>query len=105
MRKQIGVRSKIQTARVDLHDLIREETPDEQKIIAKQKEINALQGEIKSNHTEYWFDVNKILTPEQRKEWKRSALLSMHGTMQPHHWMMDRNMDSHRRMMKEMHEE
>jgi len=106
MRKQIAVRSKIKTAQVDLRDLMREDTPDEQKIIAKQKEINTLQGDVKSNHIGFWFDVNKILTADQRKEWKRSGLMSMHGDRRPQHRMMHGNMRPHRRMMmEEMHEE
>jgi Spy/CpxP family protein refolding chaperone len=106
LKKQIALRSKIETARVELHDLMREEAPDQQKIITKQREINTLQGDIKSNRTGFWFDVNTILTPEQRKEWKQSPLMSMQERSGMKHRMMMRgNMSSHRYLMREMHEE
>ncbi|HMD13634.1 MAG TPA: periplasmic heavy metal sensor [Bacteroidota bacterium] len=75
MKKQIVLRSSVMSKRVDLHDFIREETPSKEKIEALQNEISKLQSEIKTNRTEFWFDVNRILKPEQQKEWKRMLLM------------------------------
>jgi len=75
MKKQIVLRSSVMSKRVDLHDLVREDTPSKEKIEALQNEIGKLQSEIKINRTEFWFDVNRILKPEQQKEWKRMLLM------------------------------
>lgn len=74
---QISVRSKIQTANVELRELVKEDSPDRARIEAKQAEINKLEGELKQNRTGFWFDVNKILTPEQQKDWKRALKMYM----------------------------
>ena len=76
-KKQIALRSKIQTARVELHSLMQEDSPDRARVEAEQNEISKLQGELKLNHTGFWFDVNKILTPEQQKEWKEHMRMIM----------------------------
>ncbi len=55
-KTQIAVRSKIQTAHVDLHDLMKEDSPDRAKFLAKQAEINKLEGELKQNRTGFWFE-------------------------------------------------
>jgi Spy/CpxP family protein refolding chaperone len=69
-KKQIAVRSKILALRVDLRGLMGEENPSKTDIQTLQGQINALRGELQANRTDFWFDVNKILTPDQRKEWK-----------------------------------
>lgn len=76
-KTQIAVRSKIQTAHVELHDLMKEDAPDRAKFLAKQAEINKLEGELEQNRTGFWFDVNKILTPEQQKDWKKQLNMQM----------------------------
>jgi Spy/CpxP family protein refolding chaperone len=76
-KTQIALRSKIQTANVELHDLMKEDSPDRAKFLAKQAEINKLEGELKQNRTGFWFDVNKILTPEQQKDWKKHLKMQM----------------------------
>ncbi|MBI5475985.1 MAG: Spy/CpxP family protein refolding chaperone [Ignavibacteriales bacterium] len=69
-KKQIDLRSKVQTMRIDLQDLTNEDTPNKSKIESKMGEISKLQNEMKLNHLDFWFSVNKILTPEQQKLWK-----------------------------------
>lgn len=76
MKKQIALRADIQTKRVELRDLIGADLPEQQKIEAKQKEISALRGDQAVNRTDFWFAVNKILTPEQQKIWKRHARMA-----------------------------
>ena len=70
-KQQITLRSKIRIAHVELADLFRDEAPDRAKIEAKQNEIIKLQGESRLSRTGFWFDVNKILKPEQQKNWKQ----------------------------------
>lgn len=114
VKKQIALRSSVMSKRVDLHDLVREDSPSKEKIEALQNEIGKLQSEIKINRTEFWFDVNRILKPEQQKEWKRMLLMrAEHRGMQDmkhgsfgknrrfdkqgpsHQWGHDQQMDPH----------
>lgn len=78
-KKQIALRSKVQTLRVDVRDSFREEKPDRGKIELKLTEITKLQGEMKTNHVAFWFDVNKALTPEQQKIWKEAPMMMHRG--------------------------
>ena len=69
-KKQIAIRSKIMSLRVDLRGLMREENPSKADIQGVQGQIGTLRAELQANRTDFWFDVNKILTPDQRKDWK-----------------------------------
>lgn len=100
-KKQIAVRAKIQTLRVDVRDAFGDDKPDRAKIESKINEITKLQGEMKTSHLALWFDVNKILTPEQQKIWKEAPMMmqregapgmrrGMHRPM-PHEEMMGDN--------------
>lgn len=78
-KKQIETSSKIQTARLDIKDLFREDNPDKGKIESKMSEISKLQNEMKMNHIDFWFVVNKILKPEQQKIWKEHRMMMGKG--------------------------
>lgn len=69
-KKQIALRSKLETMRVDLRDLLRADNPDQGKIENQMTDISKVQNEMKLNAVGHWFSVNKILTPEQQKIWK-----------------------------------
>lgn len=77
-RSRIAVRSRIQTMRLDIRDAFREEKPDRGKIESRIAEIGKLQNEMRLNRLGFWFDVNKILAPEQQAIWKK------HRGMRPH---------------------
>ncbi len=79
VKAQIGIRAKIRTAEVDLHSLFNQDSPDKAKIVAKQKEIHQFMSDIAVNRTDFWFDVNKILNPDQQKTWKRMGLMAERG--------------------------
>lgn len=74
-KKQIDIRSKIQSLRIDIKDIFKEDNPDKGKIESKMNEITKLQGEMKKNHLDFWFGVNKILKPEQQKIWKEHRMM------------------------------
>ena len=74
-KKQIAIRAKIQALRVDMRDAFRDEKPDKGKIESKMNEVTKLQGEMKSNYLAFWFDVNKMLIPEQQKIWKEAPMM------------------------------
>ncbi|MBI4810760.1 MAG: periplasmic heavy metal sensor [Ignavibacteriales bacterium] len=74
-KKQIDIRSKVQSLRIDIKDLFKEDNPDKGKIESKMNEVTKLQGEMKKNHLDFWFGVNKILKPEQQKIWKEHRMI------------------------------
>lgn len=71
MQKQIDLRAKIAHARLDYEQLTSADSPDESAIAAKIDEIAKLQVQSKKNMLDGWFAVNKILTPDQQKIWKK----------------------------------
>jgi len=71
MQKQIDLRAKIAHARLDYTQLASADSPDEDAIVAKIDEIAKLQTQVKKNLLDGWFAVNKILTPDQQKIWKK----------------------------------
>jgi len=83
-KKQIEIRSKIQTARLDIKDLFREDNPDKGKIESKMSEVSKLQNEMKINHLDFWFALNKILKPEQQKIWKEHRMMMGKGMEREH---------------------
>lgn len=78
-KKQIELRSKVQTLRIELRDLMREDSPDKKKVDGKIAEVGKIRTDMKLNHSAFWFDVNKILTPEQQKMWKERFARAAYG--------------------------
>ena len=74
-KKDVDLHSKVQTLRIDIKDLFKEDIPDKGKIESKMNEITKLQGEMKISHLDFWFGVNKILKPEQQKIWKEHRMM------------------------------
>ena len=71
MQKQlVGVRAKMQMARLDLHQLLAADNPDKAAIEAKMGEISQIALQVHSTRLNQWFEVNKILNPDQQKVWK-----------------------------------
>ena len=70
-KNMITTRSKIDIARVDLRQLYAEAQPDRSKIEDKAREIGKLETDLKLARTGFWFDVNNILTAEQKATWKK----------------------------------
>lgn len=71
MQKQIDLRSKLAHARLEYQQLTSGDSPDQAAIAAKIDEIATLQSQMKKNLLGGWFAINKILTPEQQKIWKK----------------------------------
>jgi len=71
MEKQlVGVRAKMQTARLDLRQLLAADNPDKAAIETKMGEISQVALQVHSIRLNEWFEVNKILNPDQQKVWK-----------------------------------
>ncbi len=80
-KKSVEVRGKIQLARIDLRDLMHADDPDRTAIRKKLDEIASLRTQQQLARIDHWFDVRKILTPEQQKIWKSDlrGLMMDHG--------------------------
>ncbi|MFH0992328.1 MAG: periplasmic heavy metal sensor [bacterium] len=70
-KQGITHRGKRETANLDLQQLLRAESPDKAAIEKKVNEIAQLDAQGKLLKINHWFGVNKILTPDQQKVWKR----------------------------------
>jgi Spy/CpxP family protein refolding chaperone len=71
MQKQlVGVRAKRQTAMLELRQLLGADTPDRSAIERKMNEVSQIGMQAKLLRLNHWFEVNKILTPEQQKVWR-----------------------------------
>ena len=72
MEKQtIAQRAKVATARVELQQLLKGETPEKSTIEKKISETADLGAQLHMIKINSWFAVNKLLNPEQQKEWKK----------------------------------
>lgn len=71
MQKQIDVRANIAHARIDYQELASAADPDQKALSAKLEDIAKLKGQLRTNMLDGWFAINKILTPEQQKTWKK----------------------------------
>lgn len=69
-KDMVDQRAEIAKARLSLGDLLKAENPDRTKIAKQIESIGALEGSAKLKVLDHWFAVNKILTPEQQKQWK-----------------------------------
>jgi Spy/CpxP family protein refolding chaperone len=71
MQKQIDLRAKVAHACLDYQQLVSADSPDESAIAAKINDIAQLRVQLKKNMLDGWFAINKILTPDQQKIWKK----------------------------------
>jgi protein CpxP len=69
-KKNIDVEAKQKLARLELHELMGADAPDQAKINAKISELSKLRETLMRNHIESVLAVQKVLTPEQRKKAK-----------------------------------
>jgi Spy/CpxP family protein refolding chaperone len=76
-KRQIDTRAKIQSLRLDVRSQFKSDNPDRAKIESMTDQISKLQSDMKKNRIGFWFDVQKMLTPEQQKIWKERSLAMM----------------------------
>jgi Spy/CpxP family protein refolding chaperone len=67
--EKIPLQNALMRERLELRALWMQTNPDEQKILAKQKEINTLRAQIEEKATKNRLEMRKILTPEQQAKW------------------------------------
>lgn len=98
-KKQIELRSKLESAQLDLRRLLDADAPDKSAIEKKINEIASAQTAVKMNHFNGWFEKNKVLTPEQQKIWKKA----MHRRMKSTHRVMQEVQKERMPMMERKH--
>lgn len=84
------LREKMFDKSVELRKLWLEATPDRNKITVKQKEVRALRNQLEDKKTVYRFEINKVLTKDQKEKlatsgWnKKSGFGPRGGKRGPH---------------------
>ena len=70
-KQTIAQKAKEETARVELRQLLKADAPDKSAIEKKINEIAELTVQMHMIKINSWFTINKLLTPEQQKTWKK----------------------------------
>ena len=65
-KETLPLRNEMQIKKLELSTLWAQTNPDQEKILAKQKEINALRAQMQEKGTKNRLEMRKILTPEQQ---------------------------------------
>ncbi|MCK9409627.1 MAG: periplasmic heavy metal sensor [Bacteroidetes bacterium] len=94
-KKQIELKAKLETSRLELHRLFAAETLDKSAVEKKMTEVSQQHVALRMNHINCWAEKNKLLNADQQKIWKKN--------LQRHPGAMDHNragqMMRHRNMM------
>jgi Spy/CpxP family protein refolding chaperone len=67
-KETLPLRNEMQTKQLELRTLWAQTNPEQEKIIAKQKEVNALRTQLQEKGTKVRLEMRKILTPEQQAQ-------------------------------------
>ncbi len=90
LKETISIRNDLALKQVELRTLWLQTSPEEVKILAKEKEINALRAQIQEKATKYLLEGRKVLTPEQQM---RATAFFMRGGFGFHRGMEWRGRD------------
>lgn len=80
-KQQIGQRAKVQTAAVELRQLLRAENPDKAAIEKKINEMAQLRAQLQISRVHQMLNVRKVLTPEQQKMVREAVKERVKGHM------------------------
>jgi Spy/CpxP family protein refolding chaperone len=67
-KETLSLRNEMQIKKLELRTLWAQTNPDQDKILAKQKEINALRAQLQEKGTRHRLEMRKVLTPEQQAQ-------------------------------------
>jgi Spy/CpxP family protein refolding chaperone len=70
-KQTIAQKAKEETARVELRQLLKADTPDKSAIEKKISDIADQRVQMHMIKINSWFAINKLLTPDQQKTWKK----------------------------------
>jgi len=76
-KKSVEQQAGLKTARLELAELFKADQPNQSAIEKKVGEISQLQSQQRLLLVDHWFAVNKLLTPEQQKIWKKASAQMM----------------------------
>ncbi len=68
LKETISMRNDLDLKQIELRTFWLQTNPEEGKILAKEKEINALRAQIQEKATKYLLEGRKVLTPAQQAE-------------------------------------
>jgi Spy/CpxP family protein refolding chaperone len=91
-KQTVAQRAKEETARIELQQLLKADTPDKSAIEKKINEIANLEVQMHMIKINSWFAVNKLLNPDQQKNWKK---VLEHGPALQRHRMMGQMRNMH----------
>ena len=85
LKQTIAQKAKLATARVELQQILKSDSPDKAAIEKKINEMADLGVQLHMIKVNSWFAVNKLLTADQQKTWKivleRGPALQRHRMM------------------------
>jgi Spy/CpxP family protein refolding chaperone len=70
-KQTITQKAKEETARLELRQLLKADAPDKSAIEKKINDIADLKVQMHMIKISSWFAINKLLTPDQQKTWKK----------------------------------
>jgi len=70
-KQSVAQKAKLATAQIELQQLFKADNPEKAAIEKKLNEIANISVQSRMIKIDSWFAINKILTPEQQKTWKR----------------------------------
>jgi len=91
-KQAIAQKAKVETARVELQQILKADTPDKSAIEKKINEMASMKVQMHMIKVNSWFAVNKLLNPEQQKTWKK---VLEHGLELQQHRMMRQIRERH----------
>jgi len=68
-KETLPLRNEIMAKELELRTLWSQANPDQEKILAKQREINQLRAQMQEKSIQHRLEMRKILTPEQQAQW------------------------------------
>ena len=84
----VSLRNEMQTKRLELRTLWTAPTPDKNKILTKQRELNELRDKMQVKATDFRLDIRKVLSPEQAAQMGTNASgMGFHRGMMGKHSM------------------
>jgi Spy/CpxP family protein refolding chaperone len=72
-KKAVEQQAQMKTARLELAELFKADQPNQSAIQKKLGDISQLQSQQRLLRVDHWFAVNKLLTPDQQKIWKKAS--------------------------------
>ena len=84
-KRAIDLRSKLALSKLELGKLLSSEAPDKDAIEKKISEVASNEAAVHTNRLDGWFEANKILTPEQQKDWRKVLRIAAMEHMENEH--------------------